>query len=94
MKYPFSFIIRGYNDGDDTYYEQCGMGICQSYTDAVNIIEQEFGDELMIIKHLELHESNELIFMPYEIMKRIVTEYFDGTETYEVQLSKDEAKEI
>lgn len=91
MKYPFSFRVRGYSN---TYYEQCGMGICESYADAVSIIEKEFGDELMTIKHLELHESNELIFMPYEVMKRIVTEYFDGTETYEVQLSEDEAKEI
>lgn len=94
MKYPFSFRVRGYNDGDNTYYEQCGMGICESYADAVNIIEKEFGDELMTIKHLELHESNGLIYMPYDVMKKIVTEYFDGTATYEVQISEDEAKEI
>ena len=58
------------------------------------IIEKEFGDELMTIKHLELHESSGLIYMPYEVMKKIVTEFFDGTATYEVQLSEDEAKKI
>lgn len=94
MKYPFSFKVRGYNSADNVYYEQCGMGICDSYADAVGIIETEFGDELMTIKHLELHESAGLIYMPYENMQKIITEYFNGTETYEVEISEEEARKI
>ena len=95
MKYPFSFRVRGYNDGDNTYYEQCGMGICESYADAVAMIEGDFGDELIAIKHLELHEAGNLIYMPYDTMKQISKDTFcGGAATYEVQISQEEAREI
>lgn len=95
MKYPFSFRVRGYNDGDNTYYEQCGMGICESYADAVAMIEGDFGDELMAIKHLVLHEAGNLIYMPYDTMKQIAKEtFYGGSATYEVQISREEAQEI
>ena len=93
-RYPFSFRVHNRNEANNTYYEQCGMGICRSYADAITIIEEQYGSELMSIKHLELYDEGQIIAMPYEVMKKIITEYFEGNEVYEVQLSEQEAKEI
>ena len=93
-KYPFSFRVRGYNEDDETYYEQCGMGICSGYADAVHIIETRYGDELIAVKHLELYEEDDVIPMSYEIMRKIVVEYYDGEAMYETQISEEEARKL
>ena len=94
MKFPFSYVVRGWNEGDDTYYEQCGMGICSGYADAVHILEARYSDELIAVKHLELYEEDDVIPMPLEVMKKIITEYYDGEAMYETQISEEEAKRI
>ena len=93
-KYPFSFVVRGYNDEDETFYEQCGMGISSGYADAVHILETRYGDELVSIKHLELYEEDDVIPMPLAMMKKIIDDYYDGEEMYEVQISDEEARQI
>ena len=92
MKYPFSYVVRAYKHWDETYYEQCGMGICNGYADAISIIEKQYGDELISVKHLELHEEGSVIIMPHDTMKAIINDFYEGVATYEVQLSETEAK--
>ncbi len=91
-KYPFSFRVCGYRQEDNTYYEQCGMGICKSYQDAVTILEKRYGNELNSIKHIELYEDDTVICMPYEIMTKLVHEYHYGTKIYETQISENDAR--
>ena len=67
-KYPFGYQIVAYmGDTFDTelpYILESGMGICTSYTDAMNQIEEYFGTDLVIIKYLELYADCSLIPMP------------------------------
>ena len=58
MKYPFAYIVQGYNYDEEYYYLENGVGICESFTDAADIIEKYFGNELIAIKHIELYEDN------------------------------------
>ena len=92
MKYPFSFRAIGYMQEDNKYYEQCGMGLCMGYADAAKQIEESFADELIAIKHIEIFEEHTLIPMPKEIVDTIVAEYFYGNETYETEITQEEAK--
>lgn len=94
MTYPFSFKATGYIDGDNTYYEQCGMGLCTGYADAAKQIEEMFADELIAIKHLEIFEEHTVIPMPQKVVDEIVNEYFYGSKTYEVEITQEEARSI
>ena len=94
MTFPFSFKAIGYMDGDNKYYEQCGMSLCNGYADAVRRIEEHFGDELVAIKHIEIFEEHAVIPMSKETVNDIVAEYFYGTETYETEITSEEAKGI
>lgn len=73
MKYPFSYEAIAFSE-DDSYYSETGMSFADSYADAAAIIEGYYGDELIKIKELELHEQNDIILLPREVIKRYIKE--------------------
>lgn len=74
-RFPFAFTIEsGYWDEDKRAWIasiDSGMGICESFTDAVAQIERFYGDELIAINSLILQEEDDLIFMEPEWIEAI-----------------------
>lgn len=71
--YPFAYKVLIYEEGKYTMHY--GMGICESFTDAVDRIDSMYGNELIAIKHLELFEESSLIPMPKAAVEDIVNNY-------------------
>lgn len=93
MNYPYTFIVNGYNHDRNTYYEQCGIGICSSFANASGQIEQRYGDELVSIKHLCLYDADSVINVPRETLKQIAG-LLEGTDVCSAQISENEVNEI
>lgn len=70
MKYPFTFTVRGYDH--ESEYLESGVSICESFTDATNILEKRYGDELIAIKHIELYEESTVITLPKNIFEEVI----------------------
>lgn len=69
MKYPYSYTTVFY-DGtgkEGTYRRESGMGLAESFKDAVGQLEDYYGTDLVSIKHLELYEDCSLIILPEHI---------------------------
>ena len=94
MKYPFTYKIFGYIDGENRYYEQYGIGFCTGYADAAKQIEETYADELITIKHLEIFEERTLLPMSKKMVEGIVSEFVYGNETYETEITQAEARKI
>lgn len=94
MTFPFTFKIYGYNEGDNKYFEQNGVGICNGYADAARILEERYADELIAIKHIEIFEEATIIPMSKEMINEIVNEYFYGTNTFETEVSDEEVNKL
>lgn len=72
--HPFAFTVVFYDEYDseaceNRYLRESGMGIAASYSDAMRIIENYYGTDLVTVKHLELFEENELILMHESCIK-------------------------
>ena len=72
--FPFTFTVVFYTEYNDEthenqYLRESGMGIASSYADAMRIVENYYGTDLIAVKHLELFEENELILMPEACIK-------------------------
>lgn len=63
MKYPFRFKVQIFDSDERTYYISNGLGLCSSYANAANQIEDHFGTDLCAILFLELYAEEELIFL-------------------------------
>ena len=77
MKYPFSFEAVGFYAEDRKYYKQCGMGVCENYSDAAAQIEDYFGVELIRIDEIKLYEESNLIFLHREMIRKYDTPSID-----------------
>ena len=68
MNYPFSYTIV-YIDyvNENSYFRESGMGIAQSYANAMAIIENFYGDDLISVRKLELYEESPLIILPEQV---------------------------
>ena len=79
-RFPFTFTIEsGYWDEDKRAWIasiDSGMGVCESFTEAVAQIEKFYGDELVAIKNLTLLEEDDLIFMEPEWIEAIEKDEF------------------
>ena len=74
MKYPFSYEAIIFFEDDTCYYSETGMSFADSYADAAMTIENYYGNELVKIKELELHEQNDIILLPREAIKKYIKE--------------------
>ena len=84
MKYPFAYTVQGYNYDEKHFYLENGIGICESFADAANILEKHFGDELNAIKHLELYEDNTVITLPKGTFDEVV-DCLESDECFEIK---------
>lgn len=79
-RFPFTFTIEsGYWDEDKRTWVasiDSGMGFCYNFTDAVNQIEEFYGEELVAINSLILLEEDNLIFMEPEWIEAILKDDF------------------
>ncbi len=69
--YPYVYEISYMNVLDHEAISECGVGVAESYTDAVHYIEKYYGEDLLAIKYLTLGEENDIIFVSKEMMKEI-----------------------
>lgn len=79
MKYPFSYeviIIDSFNTSN--YLKECGMGLADNFTDAMEYIENYYGEDLIAVKHLELFEKNDLIILSSKVIKNYVKGKYAG----------------
>lgn len=79
MKYPFSYeviIIDSFNTSN--YLKECGMGLADNFTDAMEYIEDYYGKELIAVKHLELFEDGDLIILSPKVIKNYAKGKYSG----------------
>lgn len=73
MVYPFSYTVVMFLDYDETtgneYRLESGMSFAASYTDAMEIIENYYGTDLIVVKHLEMYEEGNVIIVPHDFVK-------------------------
>lgn len=84
MKYPFVYTVQGYDYNEEHYYLENGIGICESFKDAADILEQRFGNELIAIKHIELYEDNTVIPLSERAFEEVV-ECLESSECFEIK---------
>lgn len=81
MRYPCIFDIVIYDSLADTesYNRHSGILFADSYADAARTLEQDYGNDLISIKHLELLEEANEVYLPWDILKNIVSDtYWKG----------------
>ena len=68
MMYPFSYtIVRIDHDNENSYLRESGMGLAESYANAMAIIEKYYSNDLISVRKLELYEDNSLIVLPEQV---------------------------
>ena len=91
MKYPFTYTVQGYDYNDEHYYLINGIGLCESFADAADILEKLFGNELIAIKHLELYEENTVIALPKGTFDEVV-DCLESDECFEIKCDEKGVK--
>jgi hypothetical protein len=83
-KYPFVYTVQAYDYDNEYFYLQNGIGICESYKDAADIIEQRYGNDLIAIKYIKIYEDSTVITLPEETFKK-VAECLENEEWFETK---------
>jgi hypothetical protein len=79
MRYPFSYEVIIIDAFDTShYFKECGMGLAENFTEAMEYIEDYYGEELIAVKHLELFEENELIILSPKVIKNYAKGKYSG----------------
>ena len=79
MRYPFSYtVIHIDHDNENSYLRESGMGIAESYANAMAIIENFYGDDLISVRKLELYEESPLIILP----EQVTEDYAEASNDY------------
>lgn len=80
MNYPFSYtVVIIDHDNENSYLRESGMGIAQSYANAMAIIEGFYGDDLISVRKLELYEESPLIVLP----EYVTEDYAEASNDYD-----------
>lgn len=91
MKYPFVYTVQCYDFDEEYSYLQSGVGICESYKDAADIIEQRYGNNLIAIKHIKTYEDNTVITLPEKTFEKVV-ECLESEEWFETKCDEKGVK--
>ena len=86
MKYPFSYKVVFYDEGE--YRTECGMSICESFADAAGIVEKFYGNTLISVKNLELLEDAPVILMHENVCHEVV-ENINKCDEFAVECDKE-----
>lgn len=83
--YPFGFTTVIYKEYDSEthtsiFCRESGMGLAESYAQAMVQLENYYGEDLIAVKHLELFADSSIIRLPEHIIHDYAkTEFgFDG----------------
>lgn len=87
MKYPFTYTVQGYNFDERHDYLENGIGLCESFADAADILEKRYGNKLIAIKHIELYEDNTVITLPKGTFDEVV-DCLESEETFEIKCNE------
>jgi hypothetical protein len=72
MKYPFVYKVLCFDSDQEYYFTQSGMGMCNSFGHAAQIIESYYDKVLVAVKNLELLEDRSLIVLPDDICEMVL----------------------
>ena len=90
-KHPFTYKIIGYDYDKEKFFQSCGIGFCrEGFSDAAHIIEKAFGNKLVSIKELKIHEQANLFEMPEELYTKCV-KTLNSLECFKTELSEEDA---
>ena len=64
--YPYTFKVSFFMDGK--YYTDTGIGLCTSYGNAAEILEDRYGNDLISINRICLFEQDTVISLPEETL--------------------------
>ena len=75
--YPFGFTVVIHDTYDpkthtSTYRRESGMGLAQSYANAMEQLENYYGEDLIAVKHLELFSDDTIILLPEHIIQVLI----------------------
>ena len=87
MKYPFAYTVQGYDYDEEHYYLENGIGLCESFADAADILEKHYGNKLIAIKHIELYEDNTVITLPKGTFDEVV-DCLESEECFEIKCNE------
>lgn len=70
-KYIFTYKIRCdyYDDPHSCAYTATGLGFCRSWGDAMDCLEQEYGEEMTEVLSLFLLEGESIIALPEKVVE-------------------------
>lgn len=71
MKYPFSYKVTYYDEIFEKEKQECGISFAGSFTDAAEIIEDEYKETLISIDRIYLFEESSVIIVTEEEMNKI-----------------------
>ena len=72
-KYMAYYVVEAGSEGNS--YEDAGFYPANSFGEAVDYIEEFYGDDLGVIKHLELLDTS-MVYMKPEVAAEIVANIF------------------
>lgn len=79
--YPFRFEYEICSpENDYKIYRLSGLGLCESYTDAVSQIEDTEKKDLVKITCIELFEQDNLIYLPKEVVNDYAQKLFPSVD--------------
>lgn len=75
--YPFYFKVKYSSEVDNADMTETGLGLAENYSEAMKIIENRYGNDIIAVERLELLETDTLITLPEEVCKNYVTAHRD-----------------
>ena len=77
--YPFSYtVVHIDHDNENSYLRESGMGLAESYANAMAIIEKYYDCDLISVRKLELYEESPLIILP----EQVTEDYAEASNDY------------
>lgn len=71
MKYPFTYKVTYYDEIFEKEKQECGISFADSFTDAAEIIEDEYKEILISIDRIYLFEESSVVIITEEEMNKI-----------------------
>lgn len=71
MKYPFTYKVTYYDEISEKEKRECGISFADSFTDAAEIIEDEYKETLISIDRIYLFEESSVVVITEEEMNKI-----------------------
>ena len=71
MKYPFTYKVTYYDEVSEKEKQECGISFADSFTDAAEILEDEYKEILISIDRIYLFEESSVVVITEDEMNKI-----------------------